>query len=351
MDLRSYVTLGRTGLRVSPLCLGAMTFASPGCGTDEDTAHRIMSRYVDAGGNFVDTANAYAGGRSEEIIGSFLSGGAVRRDQLVIGTKFAGNLFAGDPNGGGAGRKAIHQQVDASLRRLGTDYIDLYWMHNHDRHTPLVETMATLDDLVRAGKIRYIGLSDTPAWAVARMATIAEFRGWSGIAAIQVEYSLLQRTVEGELFGVASELGLGVMPWSPLAAGLLSGKYTRERSAPEDATRSAAWHGTRLDERTFTLVDRLQEIAGRLGTSVAVVALAWVRQQAAVTSTIIGVRTLPQLEQNLASLDLEVPADDVAQLSRMSAPTLDFPAAFLATNAPTYQQNGTTINGVPSTAR
>ena len=212
MQLDSFRTLGRSGLRVSPLTLGTMIFGDSSRGADEETSHRIIDRYLAAGGNALDTANAYTAGRSEEIIGRYLAGHPGLRDRLVIATKFAGNMFPGDPNGGGAGRKAVMQQVDHSLRRLGTDYIDLYWQHNWDRHTPLEETMSTLNDLVRAGKVRYTGLSDTPAWAVARAATIDEFRGWAPVAAIQVEYSLLQRTTEGELFGIARELGLGVTP-------------------------------------------------------------------------------------------------------------------------------------------
>src|SRR5258708_29562346 len=232
MQLDSFRTLGRSGLRISPLTLGTMIFDDTSWGADEQTSVGIIDRYLDAGGNALDTANAYAAGRSEEIIGRYLAGHPGLRDRLVIATKFAGNMFPGDPNGGGAGRKAVMQQVDNSLRRLGTDYIDLYWLHNWDRHTPLEETMSTLNDLVRAGKVRYAGLSDTPAWAVARAATIAEFRGWAPVAAIQVEYSLLQRTPEGELFGIARELGLAVEPWSPLAGGVLTGNYSPDNTSP-----------------------------------------------------------------------------------------------------------------------
>jgi aryl-alcohol dehydrogenase-like predicted oxidoreductase len=350
MSLDSYRTLGPTGLRVSPLCLGAMTFGSEVLGTDEGTSRELIARYTAAGGNFIDTANGYSQGRSEEVIGAYLAGHKGLRDRLVIATKFAANLFPGDPNGGGTGRKAILHQVEGSLRRLGTDYIDLYWQHNFDQHTPVEETMSTLDDLVRAGKIRYIGLSDTPAWAVAHAATIAGFRGWTGVAAIQVEYSLLERTVEGELFGAARAFGLGVTPWSPLANGLLSGKYTRDDQAPAGSNR--AHHvASRLTERTFSVVDALQRIADGLGASIAAVALAWVRQQQPVTSTIIGVRTAAQLDANLASLDVTIPDEKLAELDALTTPQLNFPADFLKQVAVDYQQRGATVNGVASRAR
>ncbi|WP_327292771.1 aldo/keto reductase [Streptomyces sp. NBC_01198] len=347
MGLDSYRTLGPSGLRVSPLALGTMTFGDASWGADADTSHRIIDRYVEAGGNFLDSANGYNDGKSEETIAGYLAKHPGVRDRLVLATKFGGNMFPGDPNGGGAGRKAIMQQVEASLRRLGTDYIDLYWQHNFDRHTAIQETMATLDDLVRAGKIRYIGLSDTHAWEVARAGTIAEFRGWSPVAAIQVEYSLLQRTVEGELFGVARELGLGVTPWSPLASGVLSGKYSRDNPAPEGSGR-ANWTAGRLNESTFALLDVLQRIASDLNASVAAVALAWVRARPEVTSTIIGARTVQQLDANLASLDVSVPDEQLAELSALTAPKLDFPADFVNDVAIPWQQGGTTIDDVPS---
>jgi aryl-alcohol dehydrogenase-like predicted oxidoreductase len=347
MQLDSFRTLGRTGLRVSPLTLGTMIFGDASWGADEQTSVEIIDRYLDAGGNALDTANAYADGRSEQLIGRYLAGRPGRRDRLVIATKFAGNLFPGDPNGGGAGRKAVLQQADQSLRRLGTDYIDLYWQHNWDRHTPLEETVSALNDLVRAGKVRYAGLSDTPAWAVARAATIAEFRGWAPVAAIQVEYSLLQRTPEGELFGIARELGLGVEPWSPLAGGVLSGKYSRDVTSPAGAgrARSAA---PRLTEKTFALLDALRPIAGELGAPVAAVALAWVRQQAGVTSTIIGARTLEQLDSDLSSLQVTIPDQQLAELGTLTQPQLDFPADILTAMVIPFQQAGTTINDVAS---
>jgi aryl-alcohol dehydrogenase-like predicted oxidoreductase len=269
------------------------------------------------------------------------------RDRLVIATKFAANMFPGDPNGGGAGRKAILRQVEASLRRLRTDYSDLYWQHNWDRHTPLEERISTLNDLVRAGKIRYVGLSDTPAWAVARMATIAQLRGWANVVAIQVEYSLLQRTVEGEQFGVARELGRGVTPWAPLASGVLTGKFTRENPSPESSGQGKRPSG-RLNEDVFVVLDVLRRVSDDLGVSMATVALAWVRQQCEVTSTIIGARTVQQLDANVASLELTVPDEHLAALDEATTPQLDFPADLLQNVAPSFQQAGATINGVES---
>ncbi|MFI9387230.1 aldo/keto reductase [Kutzneria sp. NPDC052558] len=332
----NYRTLGRSGLRVSPLALGAMLFGDAQRGCDRATAHEILARYVEAGGNVVDTANIYAGGRSEEIVGEFLSR---QRDRIVLATKFGGSMTPGDPNAGGGGRKAIMQQVEGSLRRLGTDYIDLYWLHGQDPHTGIQETMSTLDDLVRSGKLRHIGFSDTPAWQVARAGTIAELRGWAPLVALQPEYSLLARTVEGETFGVARELGLGVMPWSPLAGGVLSGRHTRDGHAA-DSGRVARFP---LTEATFAVVDRLRAIADRQDSTVPAVALAWVSRQPLVSSVIIGTRSVDQLAGNMASLDVTFTADELADLETMTRPELGFPYQHLAGMAQ-LQQAGVIIN-------
>ncbi|WP_461002410.1 aldo/keto reductase [Streptomonospora sediminis] len=347
--LDSYRTLGRTGLRVSPLMLGTLLFDDPGWGSDRETSLRILQRYIDAGGNAIDTANGYAGGRSEETIAEFLRRTPSARDGLVLATKFAGNMHPGDPNGGGTGRKAILRQVDASLARLGTDHIDLYWQHYFDPHTPLEETIGTLQDLVAAGKIRYYGLSDTPAWAVARAATIAELRGWAPIAAVQTEYSLLERTAEGELFGAARELGAGVTPWSPLAGGVLAGGYTRTNRRPSGQGR-AEWPTTqgKLTDSTFALLDLLQQIAHDQGVPVPAVALAWVRHRPEVTAAVIGCRTTDQLEDNLASLTVALSDAQLRDLDALTAPQLPFPFAFLENSAVNLAQGGATINGVPS---
>ena len=267
MPLDHYVTLGRSGLRVSPFCLGAMTFGEDwGFGSPVPESEAIMGRYFERGGNFVDTANGYTGGHSERIIGNFIAHDRARRDDIVIATKFFSNLSRRNPNGGGASRKAVVAACEQSLRRLRTDYIDLYWMHVWDRFTPIEETMRALDDLVRAGKVRYIGFSDTPAWKVSQAQTTALFRGWTPLVALQIEYSLLERTVEGELVPMAQELGLGITPWSPIAGGVLSGKFSREDAATATSDRGAR-SLSRLTERTFTILDELRRVAGGLNAS------------------------------------------------------------------------------------
>jgi aryl-alcohol dehydrogenase-like predicted oxidoreductase len=347
MPLTNYVTLGRSGLRVSPFCLGTMTFGDDwGWGSSVAESEAILVRFVELGGNFIDTANVYTRGHSEKIIGDVIGRDRARRDRLVIATKFFGNLYPGDPNGGGAGRKNIVASCEQSLRRLQTDYIDLYWMHAWDRHTPIDETMRALDDLVRAGKVRHIGFSDTPAWKVTQAHLLAELRGWSPLIALQIEYSLIERTVEGELIPMARELGLGVTPWSPLRGGVLSGKYTRENAKTQTAARGDRVTAY-LNERTYAIVDELARVAGALGTTPAAVALAWVQGRPGVASTIIGARRMDQLEQNLAALDVHLTKEQVASLDTLSTPTLSFPANFLGF-ATMFAQGGTTVNGEPS---
>src|SRR5678815_3580712 len=303
MALTDYVTIGTSGLRVSPFCLGAMTFGEDwGWGSSVAESEAIMSRFLERGGNFIDTANVYTKGHSEQIIGGFIGRDRGRRDRTVIATKFFGNLYPGDPNGGGAGRKTIVASCEESLRRLQTDYIDLYWMHVWDRTTPIEETMRALDTLVEQGKVRYLGFSDTPAWKVAQAQTMARLRAWAPLVALQIEYSLLERTVEGELVPMARELGLGITPWSPLAGGVLSGKFRRE-SAQSAASDRGARALSRLTERTFTILDEVERVAAALGTTPAAVALAWVQSRPGVASTIIGARRLDQFDANLAALD------------------------------------------------
>ena len=345
MPLNNYVTLGRSGLRVSPLCLGAMTFGEDyGWGSSEQESKNIIDRFRDLGGNFIDTANMYTLGHSEKIIGDHIGARKSVRDRLVLATKFFGNLYPGDPNGGGAGRKSIVAACEQSLRRLQTDYIDLYWMHCWDTHTPIEETLAALDSLVSAGKVRYLGFSDTPAWKVAQAQVTAQFRGWSPLIALQVEYSLAERTVEGELVPMARDLGLGVTPWSPLKMGLLSGKFTRETVATAKTDRGE--RVTRgLDERVLKIIDELSRVARELDTSMAKVAIAWVQQRPGVTSTIIGARTLAQLEQNVAALDLVLTPEQVKALEIVSRPTLNFPADFIRM-AGGFSHGGITVNGV-----
>jgi aryl-alcohol dehydrogenase-like predicted oxidoreductase len=344
MPLNHYVTLGRSGLRVSPLCLGAMTFGEDwGWGSSVKDSEAIMDRYLSQGGNFIDTANAYTKGHSEKIIGDHLGKHSARRDRVVLATKFLSNLYRGDPNGGGASRKAIMAQCEQSLRRLQTDYIDLYWMHSWDATTPIDETLRALDDLVRDGKVRYIGFSDTPAWKCAEAQTTAAFRGWAPLVALQIEYSLLERTVEGELVPMARELGLGVTPWSPLKSGVLSGKYKRAEHGKHEPGRGA-WATRALGEKAYAIIDELNRIAEELRTTPSRVAIAWVLGRPGVTTTIIGARTMQQLEDNLAAADVALRPVDVTELDALSAPKLNFPAEFIANGAP-FVHGGITING------
>jgi aryl-alcohol dehydrogenase-like predicted oxidoreductase len=345
MALDHYVTLGRSGLRVSPLCLGAMTFGEDlGWGSSVEESQQIMDRYLTAGGNFIDTANFYTKSHSEKIIGDHLGRHPAKRDRLVIATKFSGNLYPGDPNGGGSGRKSVIAACENSLRRLQTDYIDLYWLHNWDVNTPIDETMATLDDLVRAGKVRYVGVSDTPAWKVVEANMLARFRNWSPFIGLQIEYSLLERSVEQELVPMALEHGLGITPWSPLKGGVLSGKHTRASAGNVKIDRSAFMQSF-LTEQTYKLVDELERVAKAHDSTVARAALAWVRSRPGVTSTIIGARRIGQLDDNLKSLDLTLTAAELAQLDELTKPTLGFPHAMQAW-FPAIHNGGTMVNGV-----
>jgi aryl-alcohol dehydrogenase-like predicted oxidoreductase len=343
-SLRDYVTLGRSGLRVSPLCLGAMTFGDDwGWGSDVETSTRIIDAYLERGGNFIDTANMYTKGHSEAILGDHLCGQSSRRDRVVLATKFMSAMHIGDPNSGGAGRKAIVAACEESLRRLRTDYIDLYWLHFWDHRTPIEETLRTLDDLVRSGKVRYVGFSDTPAWMCAHAQTLAACKGYEPLIALQIEYSLIERSVEDELLPMAQEMGMGVTPWSPLKGGILSGKFTRD-SAPKPGEARYDENSQHLNERNFGIIDALLDVAKQIGTSPAQVAIAWVRQQAAVTSTIIGARTMQQLEDNLASLTVEFGDEHLERLEEASARESIFPQRFLPFTSKIVT-GGCSING------
>jgi aryl-alcohol dehydrogenase-like predicted oxidoreductase len=324
-----------------------MTFGEDwGWGSTPTEAAGILGRYLARGGNFIDTANVYTKGHSEAIIGEAIGSNRPRRDRIVIATKFFGNLYPGDPNGGGAGRKSLTAACEQSLRRLKTDYIDLYWMHCWDHHTPIDETMRALDDLVRSGKVRYIGFSDTPAWKVVEAQMLARFYAWAPVTAIQISYSLVERTVEGDLIPMAREFGIGVTPWSPLAGGVLSGKYTRQNASTMTADRGERVTSA-LTERNYAIIDELIRIAREVNSTPAAVALAWVQARPGVTSTIIGARRLDQLDQNLSALDVKLDASQSAALDRVSKPTLNFPAAFLEF-APSFMHAGAIVNGEPS---
>jgi aryl-alcohol dehydrogenase-like predicted oxidoreductase len=341
---RQYHLLGRTGLRVSRLALGTMTFGeqrigSHDWGSDEATARTVFDRYLEWGGNFIDTANVYTGGRSEELLGRFIAETGTR-DQVVLATKFTMPADAGNPNLAGNGRKNILTALDASLRRLGTDYVDLYWLHMWDQLTPVEEVMSTFDTLVRSGRVRAIGLSNTPAWYLTKAQLIADHRGWERIAALQLEYSLAQRAIEREHVPAALDLGMGLVPWSPLAHGFLSGKYTRDDAGPSgegriDALRDLGFYRT-PDDRDWAVLDAVRDIAKETDRSPAQVALNWVTNRPGVASTLVGARTLAQLDENLAALDFELSAEQTARLTELSDFDHGYPYSMFAYQARDY---------------
>jgi aryl-alcohol dehydrogenase-like predicted oxidoreductase len=324
--LDHYRLLGGTGLRISPLCLGTMTFGKEwGFGAEKGESRRIFDAYAEAGGNFVDTAINYNLGTSEEWTGEFLDG---RRERFVLATKYTFGTREGDPNSGGNHRKNMVQSVEASLRRMGTDYIDLYWLHVWEFRTPVEEVMRAVDDLVRAGKVLYFGLSDTPAWKVAQAHTLAGLRGWTGVSAIQVEYSLIERTVERELLPMARELGIGVTPWSPLGAGVLTGKYLDNPEGEGEGTRAKA-ASRRLNDASSAIARAVRDVAKESGHSAAQVALAWLLRQRGVTAPIVGARTVEQLRDNLGCLSCQLADEQMAKLDEISAIDPGFPNHFI----------------------
>lgn len=334
LSLDTYRLLGRSGLRVSPLALGTMTFGADwGWGADAKEARTIFDAYVDAGGNFIDTANYYTGGSAERLLGEFAG---TKRERLVIATKYSLSMQPGDPNAGGNHRKNMVRSVEASLSRLNSDYIDLLYLHAWDATTPVEEVLRAMDDLVRAGKVLYLGISDTPAWQVSRMQAIAELRGWSPLIALQVEYSLAERTVERELIPMASELGLGVIPWSPLAGGVLTGKYSRAditqnaSADPAGTRKNVVLAHNMLTERSLGIAETVKEVAGEIGKTPSQVALAWTLLNPAVTAPIMGARTLKQFNDNLGALDVSLTDDQRRRLARVSAIEPGFPHAMLA---------------------
>jgi aryl-alcohol dehydrogenase-like predicted oxidoreductase len=348
MSLDHYHTLGRSGLRVSPFALGAMTFGEdPGAaGSSVEESEKILGTYLDRGGNFIDTANFYTNGHSEKILGDWFASHPGQREHVVVASKFFCNMFPGDPNGGGAGRSSIIAQLHQTLRRLQTDYLDVYWLHNWDRNTPIEETMRTLDDLVRAGKIRYVGFSNTPAWVTAQAQTTAMLRGWTPLIALQVEYSLLARTVEGELAPLAQQHGMALVPWGPLKGGFLSGKYRRDGEVA-DSERAAFIGGPSDGE--FDVIDAVATIADELETTSAAVALAWLLARPQTVVPIIGARRLEHLHGNLAGLDVTLTSDQLRVLDEVSAPRLGYPADMNGQTRTMLQFAGTTVDGETST--
>lgn len=332
-SLDQYRLLGRSGLRVSPLALGTMTFGTEwGWGADAGEARRIFDLYVERGGNFIDTSVNYTNGASERLVGQFARD---KRDRLVLATKFTMARDPGNPNSGGNHRLNMIRSVEQSLRQLDTDRIDLLYLHAWDATTRPDEVMRGLDDLVRTGKVQYVGICNTPAWRISQLQTIADLRGWSPFVALQIEYNLVERTVEHELIPLAAALGLGVLPWSPLGGGVLTGKYTRadlkdsqERAVGTTRASVIASSGL-LNERSLDAAETVRAIAWELGATSSQVAIAWTLANPAVTAPVIGARTLQQAEDNFGAVGISLSPEQMARLDQATAPDPIFPGRFL----------------------
>lgn len=352
----AYYTLGHTGLRVSRLALGTMTFGTDwGWGADQATARALFDRYLAAGGNLFDTADLYTNGNSERWLGQFVREAGVR-DKVVIATKFSYNGSPGNPNAGGNGRKHIMAAVEGSLKRLGTDYLDLYLLHTWDWITPAEEVMRTFDDLVRSGKVRHVGVSDVPAWYAARAQTLAEWRGYEKLSALQLEYSLVERGIEDEFIPLGLNQGMGTMVWSPLGSGLLSGKYKPSQGGTDakgggrlDALAKSGNPGfAKFNERNFAIVAELEKVAQEIGRSMAQVAVNWVANRPGVATVILGATKLAQLDDNLGALDFEIPAALRARLDTVSATPARFPYTFFEPGIQTMLTGGTVVGDKPA---
>jgi aryl-alcohol dehydrogenase-like predicted oxidoreductase len=327
-----YKLLGKSGLRVSELCLGTMTFGEDwGWGASKDESSKVFDAFVEAGGNFIDTANGYTDGSSEKIVGDLI---ASDRERFVVATKYSFPLGMndpkGNPNGSGNHRKNMIQSLEGSLQRLNIDYIDLFWLHAWDFMTPIEEVMRSLDDLVRQGKVLYIGISDTPAWIVAQANTMAQCHAWTQFVALQVEYSLIQRTPERDLLPMAKAFDLAVTPWSPLGGGVLTGKYNQppEQDSSEQGRLSNTAAGA-ISERSLAIADVVIKVAQEIGCSSSQVALAWLRYQSGVIIPIIGARKATQFQDNLACLDVSLSSEHLRLLDEVSKIELGFPHDFL----------------------
>src|ERR1700677_286445 len=319
-----YRLLGKSGVRVSEASLGTMTFGDEwGWGSSKAEAQKIYQTYGEAGGNFIDTANFYTGGTSEKFVGESIKG---HRDSVVLATKYSNAAPGNDPNAAGSHRKSMMQSVEASLKRLQSDNIDLYWVHIWDGITPVEEVMRGLDDIVRQGKVLYVGISDAPAWWVAQANTLAELRGWTQFTGLQIEYSLIERSVERELIPMAKALNVGVVAWSPLASGVLTGKYHGEGKA-EGARLSGEGMKDFVPEEqhAMRIISALKAVSEQVGRSMAQIALAWLRHQTVPIIPIMGARKVSQLQDNLASLDLELSAEQLKSLDAASRIDLGFP--------------------------
>jgi len=321
-----YRLLGNSGVKVSELALGAMTFGTEtGFGVDKAESRRVYDAFRDAGGNFIDTANVYAAGTSETFLGEFM---ADERERIVLATKYTGGMRQRDINATGNSRKNMMDSVHASLKRLNTDYIDLYWVHARDYLTPVEEVMRGLDDLVRQGKVLYVGVSDTPAWVVSQANTIAMFRGWSPFIGLQIRYSLVDRTVERELLPMARALDLAVTPWGIVGSGVLTGKYNRD----PDAEGRAKMRG-QVNDRQLRIAAEVMAVAEELGVTPSQVAIAWVRAGEGNIVPLVGARTVEQLKENFGALDVQLTDTQLARLNEVSAISIGFPHDMLRPQA------------------
>lgn len=322
-----YKLLGRSGLRVSELCLGTMTFGEEwGWGAPKDECRKMFDLFRKRGGNFIDTANRYTEGTSEKFLGEFI---ASEREKIVLATKYTLTAPDSDVNAGGNHRKNLVQSLEASLRRLNTDYIDLYYVHIWDFTTPVEEVMRALDDMVRAGKILYAGISDTPAWIVSRANTLADLMGWTPFVALQIEYSLIERTVECELLPMARALDLAVTPWATIGSGVLTGKYNQKDRSQPRRIKGESTSG-RLKERNLNIASEVVKMAGEIDCQPSQVAINWVRQQPGVIIPIIGARTANQLRENLDCLDHSLTNEQLNRLDEISKIEPGFPHEFAA---------------------
>lgn len=335
-----YKLLGKSGLRVSELCLGTMTFGEDwGWGADREESKKIYDVFREAGGNFIDTANIYTNGTSEKFLGEFM---ASERDAIVLATKYTNGLGDGNPNGSGNQRKSMVQSVEGSLKRLNTDYIDVLWLHTWDFMTPAEEVMRAFDDLVRAGKVLYIGISDAPAWVVAQCNTLAQLRGWTQFIGLQIEYSLIQRAPERELLPMAHTLDIGVTAWSPLASGWLTGKYTNGKDDGDDKRLDNEMMEGFVDksDRNTKIAQEVDKVAQQIGTSSSQVALAWLLSKNVIP--IVGARKVSHVEDNLKCVEVKLSAEQIAQLDNVSQIELGFPHNFFqADMVRNFVYNGT----------
>lgn len=334
-----YRPLGRSGLKVSRICLGAMNFGNTDFGCDEAASIEIIHAFLDGGHNFIDTANVYSIGISETILGKAIKG---RRHNVVVATKAGGQMATG-PNDVGTSRAHVMRACEDSLRRLDTDYIDLYQMHRYDTSVPLEETLSTLNDLVRLGKVRYIGVSNWNASQIAEAARVIEARGWEPLVSLQPQYSIIARDIEVEIVGVCERFGLGIIPWSPLAGGLLTGKYKRDEK-PAEGTRLGGsgpmmeiWKRRLLRDRNYEIVDVVTAEAEQLGVSPIAYSLAWNLAQPGVVAPIIGPKSVQQLENNVAALDVTIPAESIERVNQASRPNLPYPQNFYVQLRPAFQ--------------